>query len=258
MLKSCFQNRSLAVLTNSLFFKIGTVCSDFFNFRIDFCNTGNYLLNFLFNRLKLIAANLIRGICGINFMLLITKIIRKFIDFIKPYTDFKRFSFFGKLDKFSCLFTLLLKRTNPAFKLAENIKQTNKIFLRLIKPSLRICSFMAKTGYTCRFLKKLSPILIFSRDNGIYFTLSNHRIAIRAKTGIHKEFVDILASYKLAVYFIFTLAASVISSHYSNDFALILKRSVTVIKSKLNLCKAKCLTGRGSAEDNILHLGAAK
>ncbi len=144
MIKRCFKNRGFTVLTKSFLLISGTVYSDLFNFSVDFCNTFKHLLYFRFNSRKVFFTDFIRSVCRIYFMLLFTQVICEFIDFTEPYTNFKRFLFSRKLKEFSCLFTLLLKRTHTPLKFTENIKKTNQIFLCLIKSALCICSFMTE------------------------------------------------------------------------------------------------------------------
>lgn len=95
-------------------------------------------------------------------MLLHAKFVCEFIDLTEPNADFKSFLFITEFKEFLCLFALSFKRTDTAFKLAENIKKSDKIFLRLFKAALGVFSFMTEARNACRLLKKLSSVLIFA------------------------------------------------------------------------------------------------
>jgi len=160
-----FKNGNFAVLFKRGFFKSGAARSDFIDLTVYFRSFFKSGFNIVFNALEFVFTNIIRFVCGVYFMLLLTKIICEFIYFIDPNADFKIFLFIGKLNKLSRLFALRFKRTDAAFKLAEDIKQAHKIFLRLIKPALSVLSFMAKARNSRGFFKQLTPILILGGND---------------------------------------------------------------------------------------------
>ena len=122
-----------------------------------------------------------------------------------------------------------------------------------LKAALRARSFVAEAGDARSLLEKLAPVLIFGGDNGIYLALTYKRIAVRAEAGVHKQLVHIAQPYKLAVYFIFALAASVISAGNGDNIALVFKGFIGIIKREAHLREADGLSYRGAAEDDILH-----
>ena len=144
------------------------------DFEIDFgyfCKNG---LDFAFDIFKFCIALLVRNICGVDFVLLHAKFVCEFIDFTEPNADFKSFLFITEFKEFLCLFALSFKRTDTAFKLAENIKKSDKIFLRLFKAALGVFSFMTEARNACRLLKKLSSVLIFCGNYRVDFALTDH------------------------------------------------------------------------------------
>ena len=144
MLYGCVKNGSLAVLTQSLLLKAGSTESALLNRKIYACNLIRNTFKPALKVEQIFFANLVRCVCGVDFVLLLTQIHRKLIYFIKPNADFKRFLFVAEHQKLLRFFTLFFKRTDSALKFRKNVKQSNEIFLRLLQSSLRISSLMAK------------------------------------------------------------------------------------------------------------------
>ena len=102
------------------------------------------------------------------------------------------------------------------------------------------------------------PVFAAGRHNAVNLTLSNHRIAVAAKTGIKKKLGDIAQTHGRLIELIFALAGSVVTTGNRHLVAVESKPSVSVVDGERNLGKALRLSVRCAVKNQPFHAGAAK
>ena len=128
----------------------------------------------------------------------------------------------------------------------------------MVKLTLSLVFTVAVFGYTCRLLKYLAAFITVGGNYFGYFTLTDDRITIPAKTCIHKKFIDIFKTAGSTVYHIFALTAA---KNTTGNFHLVIiacQEMGRVIQHKRNLGIAERLALLRTCKNDILHFSATE
>ena len=139
------------------------------------------------------------------------------------------------------------------FQFRQNHVEMHQIFLGAGKIALRLLLAVAVFGNARRFFKDTAPFLGTHVDHVRHFALSDNGIAVTTHAGVHKEFVDILETNRLAVDFIFTVARTVVSPGNRDFVAVKIQRPVAVVNGQHHFRETECLALGGAAENHVLH-----
>ena len=145
----------------SLLLTVAAVLSYFVYLFVDILTCRNravYLVSYLF---KLFACRLILRLGYVQLVLLLFEPFFRGFYRVQPKAYFKIFLILCEHKKFLRFFALNFERTHAAFKLREYIAQSDHVFLRLLKPAVRVRPAVAVVGNTCRLLEHLAPLTRF-------------------------------------------------------------------------------------------------
>ena len=151
-------NRDLTFKLNRLFLIACGVVSDVVNSYRDILTFCDYLLGVRLNLSKCGFNGVVLSLSDRELVLLIPQLHPCGVDRVEPQTDFKLLFLLGKNKEFLCLFALSFERSDTAFKLGENVPQTDKIFLRLIELAVCVVAAVSVMGNSCRFFKHISSL----------------------------------------------------------------------------------------------------
>ncbi|MPM91751.1 hypothetical protein SDC9_138885 [bioreactor metagenome] len=115
---------------------------------------------------------------------------------------------------------------------------------------------MAEAGNAGGLLKDLAPVCAFHGKNFIDFTLADDGVALPAKTGVHKQLVDVLEAHRAAVEIVFAFSGAVIPPG-DHDLGLLHgKKAAGIVQHQGNLRIALLPALFGAAENHVFHFAA--
>ena len=157
------------------------------------------------------------------------------------------------------LFRLILQGTDLQFQLGNFVVDADQVLLRPLQLPLGLFLPMAELGNAGGFLEDLPALAALGGQNLVDLALADDGVALSAHAGIHEQLGHILEADGLAVDIVFALAAAVVPAGNSN-LALLHggENMLRVVDHQRHLGKAHLGPLRRTAENNILHLGAAK
>ena len=84
------------------------------------------------------------------------------------------------------------------------------------KTALCFFAAIAVLGNTGCFVEHFAAFFALNAENFVDFTLTDHRIAVASKSGIHKQLMNIAQTRRFAIDKKFTVAGTIIFSRYGN------------------------------------------
>ena len=155
---------------------------------------------------------------------------------------------------------LLFKGTDLRRDLLEHVVDTGHVFLSGSELALGFGFAVAVFGNARSVLKNAAALIRFTGDDLRDLTLTDDGIAVSANARIHEQLINIAQTAGATVDKIFTLARAVIAARHDHLIvgAIQAMIAVGVVKGHRDLGKAHGATAVGTAEDDILHLGAAQ
>ena len=175
-----------------------------------------------------------------------------------PHRNFQRCFFIVQHLELFCLFALLFQRTYTPLQFGKNVCQPCDVVLSLHQSALSLLLFIAELCHACGFLENIAPVTALAVYYIGYAPLSDYRIAVLAKTGIHEQFVDIFQPDGTAVYQILTVAVFVEFSRYRHHLVVNVERSVLVVDYECYLRKRRLFPRFAPVKNNARHLLAAQ
>ena len=114
--------------------------------------------------------------------------------------------------KLLCGFSLLFEGNHLHLQFVYLIVDADKVFVCAGELALRLLLAVTVAGNSRGFLKNLAAVGALCGNNLCNASLTYNAVAVTAETRIHKKSRDVLQSYGLTVYIIFTFAVSVITA----------------------------------------------
>ena len=221
-------------------------------------HTLGYALGRGIQRLKLRPRLLQLGsgllVLGLDIVRLRAKLVQR----LHPDGYLLHAQFVAQFQIFFCGLGLLFQRPYLNLKLFYLVVHAEEIFLRFFELALRLLLAVAEAGYARRFLEDLAPVGALGGDDLRDAPLTDYRIAVAAKAGIHEEAVYILEPDRLAVDVILAVAAAVIAAGQHYLAAVIVEDVGRVINYQRHLRKAQRTALLRAAENDVLHFRAAQ
>ena len=183
---------------------------------------------------------------------------KKLVQLIKPNSHFHALQFITIGQILLGLFRLHTQRLQLQLQLGDLIADTGQVFFRMHQLPLGFFLAVTVLGDTCRLLKDLTAVGTLQRQNFVNTTLTDIGIAFSAQTGIHKHFVDITQTGRLAVDIILAVTAAVVPAGDHHFVCIVRKGSVCIVQSQCGFSKANSRPFLGAAKDHIFHLGATE
>ena len=153
---------------------------------------------------------------------------------------------------------LLAQRPGLALQLGVEIADTHQIVLGRLQAARSLLLAVAELGHARGLLKDLTAVLALERQDLVNTPLSDDRIAVAPKAGIHEQLMDVFEPAGLFIQGILAFARAVISPR-DHDLCIIRAEYVVrVIQNQGDLGKSNRAALLGAAEDDVLHLGAAQ
>ena len=182
----------------------------------------------------------------------------EFFQGVQPDSHFHTLQLILQLQIFFCFFRLGLQGLQLQLQFRDLVADTQQVVLGVLQ--FPLCFFLAVAvfGDTCRFLKDLPAVCAFQRKNLIDPALTDIGIAFPTQTGIHKQLMDVPKPGRLLVDIELTVTAAVEPAGHHHFVCVIGQRTVRVVQRQRSFGKAYRRTLLGSAEDHVLHFGAAQ
>ena len=171
------------------------------------------------------------------------------------------FLFYRRIFKISfCFYAFALKRTEPPAYLVYDILRALHVVLSRGKPTLRLVLFMTVFRNARGILEYAAPLIALAGDDVGDPPLTDYGVTVSSDAGIEKHLIDVAQANLLAVYEVFAVAAAVVTPR---DGDLVVRAIYPaclcgVVKGDRHLRISHRLAAVGTAEDDILHLGAAQ
>ena len=149
---------------------------------------------------------------------------------------------------------MLFKRFNLTVQLVDDIFQTIKIILGLIK--LAFCFFLTCLIFEnpCGFFENSSALFRFGIKNSLNTTLGNNGKRITPQTGIHEEVMNITQTNLATINQVIIVTVSINVTLHTNGFTSTRDKAITVIKSNCHFRIVESLTNLCSCKNNVRHL----
>ena len=186
--------------------------------------------------------------------------IAESLGIVQPQADVSALFGLHELNGALCLTRFLFKRADLCLHLGKHVHNTNHVFLGLGQLSLGLVLFVTELCNTRGILKGTAAFVTLTRNHFCNTALTDDGITVSADTRIHKQLVNIAQSDRAAVDEIFTLSLTEVAScdGYLVVGAIQLSKIPGVVKGHGYLCIAHGTAAVGTAEDNVLHLGATQ
>ena len=185
-------------------------------------------------------------------------VVAQFVQRCHPCRDLLDAKNIMNLKIFLCDFRLTSQRFDLKFQLFNLIVDTDQILLGLLQFSLRIFLTVTEAGDSGCFFHHFTPVCRFIGDDLTDPALTDDRIAITAKTGIHQQRVDILQTYLFLIDVVFAVTASVVASGDGNFGGVQIKKMIGIIQQKSNLGIAQWRTFLRASKNDVFHFGSAQ
>ena len=232
--------------------------TDVFQLRIPATQDLGQILRLLIQPLQIVLG-LLQHEGGRGIVLLsLSGIGRQLIQRIQPDSHLHSLKLFLQGQVLLCLFRLDLQRLQLQFQLRDLVTNSHQVVFGMGQLPLGFFLAVAVLGNTGCFLKDLTTVCTFQRQNLIDTSLSDVGIALPAQTGIHKQFMDISQSGGLAIDIKFRISGAVIPAGDHDLIGIVGQSPVRVVQGQCSLCKAHCLTLLGATEDHVFHLGTTE
>ena len=183
---------------------------------------------------------------------------RKLVQLVKPHSYFNALQLIPELQVLGCLLRLHAQRLQLQFQFGNLIADTHQVIFRMGKFPLSLLFAVTVLGNTGSFFKNFTAVSALQRQNFINSALADIGIAFFAQTGVHKHFVDVTQTGRLAVDIVFTITAAVIPTRNHNLVGIVRQSAIGIVQDQSCLGKANGSSFLRTAKDHVLHLRATE
>ena len=229
-----------------------------FDFDLSILDILIRLLNLRGNLLERLARLAMRLLHGEDLVVLLPQLLAGGGQLVRPEGDFQRLFALGELEKLLGLFALGFERPDAPLELPEDVAQPNEVFLRELEPALRFVLAVTEFGDPGRLLKDLAAVVRLGGDDLVNPALPDHRIAVAAEAGVHKQLGDLLEPHLGASDQIFAVPRAVVFAGDSDLVTVPVEQAGAVVKGERHLGKALRFAALGADKNDVLHFGAAQ
>ena len=156
------------------------------------------------------------------------------------------------------VFRVLFQRAEAVFQFLQQVVHPGDILLGAGKLLVRFLLARPELDDTGRFLKDLAAVLSLAGQDLVNTALADNGIALLADTGIAEQVHNVLQAAGGTVQEIFTFPASIDPAGHQDLRVIQGKAFIFIVKDQGNLTVAQGLPALGTAENNVLHAGAAQ
>ena len=151
------------------------------------------------------------------------------------------------------------QRLHLQFQLGDLVVDTHQVFLGALQLALGLLLAVPVFADTGGLLEDLPALAAFHRQYLVDLALSDNGVALPAHAGVHEQLVHVLQPHGLLIDIVLRLTAAVIPPCHGHLCLLPGREDMLgVVDDQRHLGKAHLVPLLRTAEDHVLHLGAAE
>ena len=175
---------------------------------------------------------------------------------VQPHGHFHALQLVLQFQILFCLFRLDLQRLQLQLQLGDLVADAKQVVLGVLQFALRLLLAVAVLGNTGSLLKDFPAVAAFQGEDLVNAALADVGVALLAKTGVHKQLVDVPQTGGLLVDVVFAVAGAVIPAGDHDLVGIISQSTVRIVQGQGCFRESHGAPLLGAAEDHVLHFRA--